>query len=147
MPEKAELRRKAMDLLSRREHSVAELTGKLNARGFDREDVERAVQELIADGLLSNDRFVESFVRGRMERGQGPLKIRFELRSRGIEAELIDHQLDEYDAEVWLEQALRVRKKRYGEGIPSDPKARLRQMRFLEQRGFGSEQIRRVFQM
>jgi regulatory protein len=53
----ADVRRVAMDLLARREHSVLELTRKLQARGFEPQLVDAALQQLVADGLLSDARF------------------------------------------------------------------------------------------
>ena len=45
----------------------------------------------------------------------------------------------------WLERAREVREKKFGRESPRDFKERSRQMRFLQQRGFTSEQIRGAF--
>ena len=49
--------------------------------------------------------------------------------------------LNEYDV-VWQENALTVRAKKYGSEEPTDLKERARQSRFLQSRGFSSEQTR-----
>jgi regulatory protein len=133
-----------MDMLARREHSERELGRKLATKGYDEDVIADTVEGLVADGLLSNARFVESFVHSRYQRGQGPLKIRAELRERGIDDAVIDTCLDEYAGE-WRELAGEVREKRFGSSLPGDFRERSRQMRFLQQRGFDAEQIRGLF--
>jgi regulatory protein len=132
-----------MDMLARREHSERELSRKLASRGYDQAVIEDTIEGLVADGLLSNARFVESFVHSRFQRGQGPVKIRAELRERGIDDSAIDHWLEFYD-DQWRELAGQVREKKFGNSLPGDFRERSRQMRFLQQRGFDAELIRSV---
>ena len=132
-----------MDMLARREHSERELARKLASRGYDESIIGETIEGLVADGLLSNARFVESFVHSRFQRGQGPLKIRAELRERGIDDAAIDDCLEAY-AGQWPELADQVREKKFGASLPGDFRERSRQMRFLQQRGFDAEQIRSV---
>ncbi|MGB5716059.1 MAG: regulatory protein RecX [Gammaproteobacteria bacterium] len=133
-----------MDYLARREHGVLELTRKLIARGFDADPVEAAVNTLVADGLLSDSRFAEAFVHFRFQKGSGPQKIHAELRQRGIDDDLISASLESV-SEQWLTRVRDVREKKYGAEPPRDFRERNRQMRFLQQRGFTSEQIYSVF--
>ena len=133
-----------MDFLARREHSEQELARKLTARGHDAHTVAVTLASLVADRLLSNARFAESFVHARIQRGSGPQKIRAELRERGVSDALIDASLAAH-ADNWRELAREVREKRFGSKQPVDFRERSRQMRFLQQRGFSGEQIRGVF--
>ena len=134
-----------MDFLARREHGEQEITQKLIARGFDTDIVEAAVSTLIADGLLSDSRFAEAFVYSRFKKGSGPQKIHAELRQRGIDDALIRVSMETV-GEQWLQRAREVREKKFGLEVPHNFKDRSRQMRFLQQRGFTSEQIRGAFQ-
>jgi len=129
-----------MDLLARREHSEQELARKLAARGYPADTVAATLAELVAERLLSNARFAEAFVHGRMQRGSGPCKIRAELQERGIPGALIEASL-EVHADAWRELARQVREKRFGGSRPRDFRERARQMRFLQQRGFDAAQI------
>ena len=117
---------------------------KLLSRGFAVEAAGEVVSGLVAERLLDNARFTESFVHSRYQRGQGPLKIRAGLHERGIDAGLVDRALDDSDPQ-WRELAARVRSKRFGPVLPADFRERSRQMRFLQQRGFSAEQIAAVF--
>ena len=134
-------RNMAMNWLARREHSLRELRDKLAAREFEPEIIDATVAELASEGLVSDERFAESFVMAKMRKGQGPVRIRAELKQRGVSAELV--QLQVYEAgHDWFTLANEVRERKFGGVIPSDFKDKAKQMRFLEYRGFDSEQIR-----
>ena len=135
------VREAAMDYLSRREHSTHELTQKLLTKEYEPEEVHAALDKLSSDGLLSDERFVEAFVYSRMQRGSGPFKIHAELRQKGVSDAMIAQFLDERDS-AWLNIAQDVRVKKFGPGLPSDIKEKVRQARFLQQRGFSHEQTR-----
>jgi regulatory protein len=120
------------------------LLRKLLSRGFAAGVAGEIVSGLVAERLLDNARFAESFVHSRYQRGQGPLKIKAGLHERGIDAGLVDRALDDSDPQ-WRELAARVRSKRFGPVLPADFRERSRQMRFLQQRGFSAEQIAAVF--
>lgn len=129
-----------MDLLARREHSLVELRKKLLARGFERELICACLRNLEHEGLLSDTRFTESFVRARVARGQGPVRIRLALRERGVAEDDIEDQLAACGID-WPELARAVRRKRFGEETPQDFRGRSRQARFLEYRGFTAAQV------
>lgn len=130
-------------MLAGREHSIEELRRKLCARGHDEALVDEVLRTLTERNLLSEARFVESFVHSRVERGQGPLRIRAELRERGIEESAIDAALTR-PSEFWLTQLERVRAKRFGDDSAKSRDEWTRQARFLAQRGFPSDLIYRT---
>ena len=130
----------AMNWLARREHSQAELREKLAAREIEPEIISITVKKLASEGLVSDERFAEAFVAARIRKGQGPVRIRAELKKRGVGAELV--QLHVYDAgHDWVALARDVRRKKFGDPVPAEFKEKAKQMRFLEYRGFFSEQI------
>jgi regulatory protein len=135
------IREAAMDYLSRREHATHELFQKLLAKDYDADEISAALQRLTDQDLLSDQRFTEAFIHQRINRGSGPLKIRAELRQKGISDAMIGTFLNEHDV-LWRESALAVKIRKYGSGIPSDLKEQARQSRFLQSRGFSSEQTR-----
>ena len=137
----ARVRAKALALLARREHSAQELGRKLLERGYERTAVEAVLSSLEAQKLLSDARFVQEFVAARVRRGSGPLKIREELRGRGVSGELVDEAVRAHQ-EGWAAGAAEARRKRFGGKLPKDMKERARQARFLQQRGFSMEHIR-----
>lgn len=136
-------RHAAMDLLARREHSLAELRKKLLARDFEGGEIEETLAALAREGLADNGRFCEAFIASRIRKGQGPIRIRAELLERGIEGETIARCLP--DAHDWRGLAREVRARRFGDRPPGDYRERARQSRFLEYRGFTAEHIRACF--
>lgn len=133
-------RRVAMNALARREHSRLELERKLSARGYAAEVIAVTLDRLEETNLLDADRFCESFVRSRISRGQGPARIERELTERGIDTERAGIAMQR--SEDWVALAREVRERRFGDEIPKEYKERARQSRFLQYRGFSSEQIR-----
>ena len=80
---------RALGLLVRREHSRKELERKLAARGVDRADAVAAVERMAAAGWQDDGRFAASLARSRAVAGHGPLRIRAELSTHGLDAEAI----------------------------------------------------------
>lgn len=140
-PSLEDARDKALRLLARREHSAKELRTKLIARGLPAEIVDAAVQGLAEENLQSDARFAEGYTRNRCEQGYGPLRIRAELRERGVDDALIDLNPAEGD---WRQRAEAARRKRFGATLPTSWKERARQARFLQYRGFSAEHIREL---
>jgi len=160
-----DIRRAAMDLLARREHGAAELKQKLQKR-FDKaarslsnraphedetlldqqdagpqleERIAAAIEQLTNEGLQSDRRLAEAFIRSRANRGQGPVKIKAELRQKGIRDGIISDAMAEAEQD-WFELAAEVASKKFREPI-SEPKDRAKRSRFLQQRGFSFDHI------
>ena len=131
---------RACDFLARREHSRRELQNKL-ARGCgDKVLIEALLDKLSSEGLQSDERFTESFVHHRIDKGQGPIKIYQELKQRGVDQSLIEKCLASVSIN-WLSLAENIRIKKFGNEIPDDYQMKAKQSRFLYSRGFSSELI------
>ncbi len=136
------IRRAAMDLLARREHSFHELTQKLKAR-FPEADVILALEQLREENLQSDQRFLEAYIRYRASRGFGPLKIEAELYPKGLDPSEVKEALYSGDYD-WVELCRQAREKRFPALDSQNPKDRARCQRFLQGRGFGFEEIRKA---
>lgn len=141
-PTEADLRRKAIGLLARREHSRRELKQKLG-RGADGELVDLVVDALAEEGLQSDARCAEMIVYARVERGHGPLRIRSDLRDAGIDGETVDLLLEAED-DHWEARLRKLVDRRYGGEAPEDAREWSRRARFLASRGFPEGLVRRV---
>lgn len=146
----ADVRRAAMDLLARREHSVEELRQKLARRfGWDQELDQVIVEQLdrlVDEGLLSDSRFAAAMLRQLVLKGLGPRRLDGELRQRGIDqgwqfcAEAAELDID------WFEQARVVYSKKFPRPIPvgdGEPRRKewAKRARFMQYRGFEAEQF------
>jgi regulatory protein len=145
-PERAASKRLALDLLARREHSRFELDRKLRARGFPPAEIAATLDALEGTGALAAARFTDSFVRTRVAKGQGPIRIRAELNERGIDGPEAAKAVRGEDVD-WVEAARAARRKRFGVAPPRDFKERARQARFLQYRGFESSQIQAALEL
>jgi regulatory protein len=137
------VRGRALALLTRREHSRVELERKLGGLGVEAPLVADVLDELAERRLQSDDRFAEVLVRSRAQKGHGPRSIAADLRARGLEAEQVAAALaaSGYD---WAERCIEVRQARFGRNLPTDPREKARQLRFLQYRGFSGADCARA---
>ncbi len=98
---------------------------------------------LAAEGVLSDERFIEALLHVRRVRGYGPLYIRRELEEKGIDRGTIERWLD-VGSRDWVEDVKRVNKKKFGGQQPASLAERAKRTRFLQYRGFTHEQIRQA---
>jgi regulatory protein len=104
--------------------------------------VQQVLDDLAEQGLLSERRYVESYVDERIRKGFGPLRIEAELRERGVDEGLIRRHLDR-EEETWLELLAGVHDRKFGSGPAQGRPDLARRARFLEYRGFTSAQVSR----
>jgi regulatory protein len=130
----------ALDSLARRDHSTAELRRKLADKGYAAAIAEGVVDRLCDEKLVDDRRYVENFVSLHAARGQGPLRIRADLRKSGMQGELVEHALGAYPD--WLLQLRKAHQKKFGTRQPADYADQVRRARFLGYRGFTGGQIR-----
>jgi len=126
-------------LLARREHSRAELSAKLLARGVDPALVRETVQSLAEKGYVSDERYAQALCEQRREKGYGPLYVARELAARGVEEALIAGCVT-FDDPAWMPALRRLCSRR--PPAAGDRAGEARQVRFLRSRGYTQEQIR-----
>jgi regulatory protein len=125
-------------MLTRREHSQFELRQKLAELGGESSIIDTILDEFSTQNWQNDRRFTEIFIRYSARKGQGALNIRQELKQRGItDKEMVEELLAEHD---WFDLAQQTRSKKFGEELPTERKEQARQLRFLQYRGFSSEQ-------
>ena len=137
------VRRAAMDLLARREHGRVELARKLRKRGATDDLIETTLECLAQEGLLSESRYLESFVSYRARAGYGPLRIREELTQRGLPRADIEQAIRESGID-WRQQLEATWQRKYAGQLPEDARERAQQGRFLSYRGYPADLIGRL---
>lgn len=133
----------AVGLLTRREHSRRELTRKLAARGHAADEVEATVARLAEAGWQNDARFVESLIRSRASAGYGPLHVRTELSTHGIDRETIGHALAAAEVD-WDARARDLLRRRFGPDLPPDLATRRKAADLLLRRGFERSAVVRL---
>ena len=91
------IRKKLMDFLSRRDHSKKELFNKLFRRVNDLELLNKEIDRLANEGLQSDERFSEAYIRSQTQAGYGPIKIKMELAQKGISNNFLDKKFSELE--------------------------------------------------
>lgn len=134
---------RALGLLVRREHSRLELARKLVARGVAADEAQSAVQHMVREGWQDDRRFAEMLVRSRAGQGHGPLRIRAELQTHGLDAELIAGAMEEHGLD-WAESARRQVERRFGLEALQSLEQRRKAAELLARRGFDRASILRA---
>ncbi|WP_203321621.1 recombination regulator RecX [Pseudoxanthomonas beigongshangi] len=132
---------RALGLLTRREHSRRELERKLASRGVDAGEAKAAVERLASEGWQDDRRFAELLVRSRAGSGYGPLRIRAELATHGLDRDAIAAAMDTFDGD-WTETACDLVRRRFGPAGLTDLAGRRKAADFLIRRGFDGGSVR-----
>ena len=134
---------KALDLVSRREHSRHELMQKLKKRFPETIPIiEEALDKLVLNNILDDERFVEMYLNARARKGFGPKKIEMELYSKKVDSMLIGNAIEAYES--WAENAENELKKKFTGIKPTDYQSKMKQKQFLFNRGFSTQIIERI---
>ncbi len=125
-------RERALRLLGYRERTVAELTNKLDADGYQLRTVRSTVDRMRELGLVDDARFARLWIRTRIRAGYGPRRIERELGDRGVCRQAIELAM----AEEWLVDPVVAARGHLLARWPRDRKERERTIRRLTAEGF-----------
>ena len=129
---------KALDILSRREHSAYELKTKLKKFEPDEKDLNELIEKLKASNFIDDERFAALFIKSKAQSGYGPSYIAQYLAKKGISSDLYDiNSLDIDWQSICKDQ---FDKKRQDKEINFKEKEKI--LRFLAYRGFSYEIIK-----
>lgn len=134
------LRGRALGYLARREHSRAELLAKLRRHAGPDEDIDALLDDFVARGWLSEQRLVDQVVNH--SRRFGAARVLNDLRRRGVDPVLVGEAARPL-RQGELAIARDVWRRKFG-SVPEDANERMRQIRFLRNRGFSGATIAQV---
>lgn len=138
---------KALYLLEHRSHSKKELTEKIARTAASREAAQAAADRMEELGLLNDEDYARRYARELFTRKRyGPMRVKQELKIKGIAPELIDELLAEYqDEDATLENMRALLQKKYP-GWADDEKDRRRAFAALQRLGYSYSDIRRAME-
>lgn len=127
---------------ARMEYCVSDIRRKaLKAMEGDGEAAERIVASLVADRFVDDRRYASAFAREKSSlQGWGPVKIRFQLRGKGIADDIISEALQEIDPEKAGAKLDKLAAERY-RLLQGDPQCRLKLLKALLSRGYGYDEV------
>jgi regulatory protein len=133
---------KALYLLEHRDHSKKELADKIARTAASREAAQAAADRMEELGLVNDEAYARRRAKELFERKKfGPMRVRQELRLKGISSELIDELLAEYEEESALENIRAVLERKYPQW-QEDEKVKRRAFAALQRMGYPYGQIR-----
>lgn len=135
-PEKS-LRSRALELLSKREFSRAELTRKLAPFAQSEDELAQVLAEFAGRNWQSDQRFAEAYIHSK-SRAHGSLRLQQALQQKGVDQDTVRSLLP--DREDELANAIAVLRKKF-KSPPIDLPEKQKQMRFLAYRGFSMDTI------
>jgi regulatory protein len=124
----------ALGLLVRRERSRVELGRKLKQRGVEGDAADAAIDTLMAQDFQNDTRFASALARTRAAAGYGPVRIRAELATHGLDREAVTAALETCEGD-WEDTATDAVRRRFGLKL-ADPAVRRKAVELLLRRGF-----------
>lgn len=139
---------KALYLLEHRSHSKKELTEKIARTAASYEAAQAAADRMEELGLVNDEDYARRAARDMFLRKRwGPLRVKQELRQKGIDPQLVDELLAEYDdGDTALGNIQAVLDKKY-DGWQEDEKVRRRAFAALQRLGYSYGDIRQAMTM
>ena len=101
-----------MNALSRREHSEKEIYLKFINLVDSKNNLLEEIVKLKEEGLISNQRYAEAYIRSRFHSGFGPVRIKYELGQKGVIETIIIKAFQETDLD-WDDKLKSEFKKKY----------------------------------
>ena len=138
---------RALNMLAVRARSARELRRQLVAKGEPADDVDRAIERLVAAGLLDDAAYARQFSRSKvLGAGLARRRLQQELFKRGVAREVADEAIDEVLAEEEVDELAVVvsaaRKKVRSLARLDAPTRRRRLYGYLARRGYEPDAIR-----
>lgn len=139
--DRTKLRNRAFYWLSKRDFSEYDFRKKLDKVCEDEILKEDLIADFIKNDFLNESRYVRAVVKTKVASGLGLVRIRNDLRPHGIKSEQVDAFVETLEVD-WFEKAKATYHKKYGVTEIADHKERAKRYRFLQYRGFGSDEIK-----
>lgn len=124
----------AVTLLAKRDYASGEIKRCLKRYSSDEDSINSVMDRLISHHYLDDSRLIEKEIKKQLAKRHGPSRIKQELRQKGLELLAIEQALEDLDVD-WLELAEELRIKKFGDELPTDPKEKAKQIRYLQYRG------------
>jgi regulatory protein len=134
----------ALNLLSYRMRSKAELMRRLKRKNFNEDGIYAVMEKLEKKGYVNDQKFAHVFAREKVRRKLiGPVALRSEFSVHSLDPDILEHTLkktyDEFPEHTLMEQLLAKRKVPTNE--PLDLKGKKKIVNTLRNKGFSWDRI------
>ncbi|MDH2997582.1 recombination regulator RecX [Pasteurellaceae bacterium LFhippo2] len=124
-------------LLSKRDYSELELRRKLKLKEYESDEIDKAIEQAQQHNWQSDERFCRAYARYRANQGYGPLRVKQELKQRGVKDWIISQEiaiLEEEGDIDWFDIAEQLFEKK--RPYQWDIKAKQKMWRYMVSHGF-----------
>lgn len=130
-------------ILKIRSRSEKEIRDKLKQKGFTEPLIDQTIRYFTNLELINDRQFAKGWIASRLAKPYGSHRIRFELKNKGIDKEVLEEELikatHQYPEEEIVLSLAQKRAKKYKDIDPIKVKQRL--LNYLTHRGFNNEVI------
>lgn len=128
------------------EHCRQEIVDKCKAWGLSPEEADRVAERLVKERFVDDSRFATLYVRDKARfAGWGPVKVRMQLRAKGIDDQTADDAIRAFDKSEWHDILLHALRQKHRATRKDDPRKLIASLvRFALQRGFDYAAIRQA---
>lgn len=130
-------------LLKFRSRSEKEIYMRLKKKGFDRETIQETLSYLKDNNFINDISFANAWIESRLKKPIGLIRIRKELRLKGIDDKIINRKIDELK-DRYFEQDIvkKIAKEKFNRLKNREPdKAKRRIFSYLMRRGFSADTV------
>lgn len=124
----------AVTLLAKRDYASGEIKRCLKRYSSDEDSINSVMDRLISHHYLDDSRLIEKEIKKQLAKRHGTSRIKQDLRQKGLDLLAIEQALEDLDVD-WFELAEELRIKKFGDELPTDPKEKAKQIRYLQYRG------------
>lgn len=143
-------KQRALNYLAHKPRTKTEVRRKLRRNDVPAVVIDQVIDRMVELGYLDDQSYAQEYVRRRFaSKGYGPIRIRSELKKRGIDRHLAETAIEEEFAEVDVVEAAReAAEKRWARlsGEEDPRKRRDKLYRHLKRRGYTYDTIRIVIE-
>jgi len=134
----------ALRILKYRFNSEGELRRKLRGKRFEKDDIDTTIARLHKERWLDDERFAGAFVRTRISKGLGRLRIKRELNYAGVSDEAandalaknVDEEREREDVAAACRKRMRALARRHGDDFLATEEGRTKIAAWLVGRGY-----------
>ncbi len=129
----------AVSLLAGRDYSRQQIKQKLEAKNFETDEIEVALDACEQSGYIDDKRFAQMLLRSHIYKGHGPVRIKQTMKLKGVSSDIISDIFEHSDCD-WFVLAKEKVEKKYANKPIADFKEKAKRVRFLLGQGFDYEQ-------
>lgn len=130
----------AVSLLAKKNYSSGDMHRQLARLIEKMDDVEHVLRRLTDNRYLNDMQLISCLFDKYIKKFHGPTRIKQELRQKGFPRALIEQEIKHSDVD-WYELAKEARVRKFGDALPTDPKEKNKQIRYLQYKGYAMDTI------